>query len=260
MNDDGPLTQVEATFGESARAARVERAAGRARLAARIAGGVAAVAVALAVGANWYVSAGPGASASAVVAGAPGSAGGRGAVPDVELDKPPIELLPESVIAYETLARHGVPGRTRVAAEALYATLNMELDVQVPVSLYARVEGFATTAEARTRLESLMAPQTVRAEDLMVNGVTPAKSGFTADESAWYVAWVRGAYLVYVKSSFKDLAPFEKRDFLRNVARPVIEAIDVFQRTGRQGIQRSNGAGAPTATVPPAGSGEVTGP
>jgi hypothetical protein len=184
--------------------------------------------------------------------GLPASAGGPEVAPvEVKLEKPAISLLPAQILAHETLAHHPVPGQGDISGEAIYATLNMNLEAMVPVGVYARAEGFASDEDARQRLNEIMAPYQTRAESLLASGVTPVEAGFSEDLGAYVVGWTRGPYAIFVKTHFKDKIPADKRDFLRNQSKPVVDAIDLFQRTGQEGLQLGK---SPTEseTQPPA--------
>lgn len=157
---------------------------------------------------------------------------------DFTPEKAAVTLLPETVIAYETMARHEVPGKGKLAAEALYVTLNMDTEIQVPIVSYARVDAHETEAEAREEILARYAQYPKKREDILIKGgSTVAMTGFREDEGAYFVGWTKGSYSVWVKTSFRDKVPYTKRNFLHNVAQPVIEAIDKFQRTGREGLK-----------------------
>lgn len=155
---------------------------------------------------------------------------------DFALEKSALDLLPGQVIAYETVARHPVPGRGEQAAEALYVTLNMDVEIQVPIALYARAEAFASSAEAQSALQERMSPYSLRPERMQF-GSKIAQTGYSDDEGTWAVGWSEGQYYTFVKSQFKDKIPVEKRDFLRNLGRPLVAGIEKYQRTGEQGLQ-----------------------
>lgn len=147
------------------------------------------------------------------------------------------DRLPLDIISYETIVRHEVPGRGNQAGEAIYATLNMNIEIQRPISVYALVEEFSSSDEAERALAERMTEYATRAETIQVGGRI-ADSGYRADEGAWAVGWVDGSSYTFVKTAFKDLVPVQKKDFLRSIGRPAVEAIEVYQRTGKQGIQQ----------------------
>ncbi|MDP2181286.1 MAG: hypothetical protein Q8K99_01785 [Actinomycetota bacterium] len=152
-----------------------------------------------------------------------------------DVDAAAVDLLPSSIISYETITRQPVPGRGNQAAEAIYVTLNMDIEIQVPISVYARVETYPSSAEAQSKLDERMAEFTVRPETLLV-GVKTVEAGFRADEGAWAAGWTTGSSYVFVRSAFKDKIPATKRDFLHNLGLPAVEGIEKFQRTGEQGL------------------------
>jgi hypothetical protein len=94
----------------------------------------------------------------------------------------------------------------------------------------------------------MMAPYPFRAGTALTNGVTPTRTGYTVDEGAYAQGWVYGSYAVFVKASFIDMnLPAQKKQFLATESQIVVDAVDLFQRTGAQGIR----AGAIEATATP---------
>lgn len=154
---------------------------------------------------------------------------------DFDVDAAAVDLLPSSIISYETITRQPVPGRGNQAAEAIYVTLNMDVEIQVPISVYARVETYPSSAQAQSKLDERMAEFTVRPETLLV-GAKTVEAGFRADEGAWAAGWVTGTSYVFVRSAFKDKIPVTKRNFLHNLGMPAVEGIEKYQRTGEQGL------------------------
>lgn len=159
----------------------------------------------------------------------------------VRLEKPAISLLPAQILAHETLAHHPVPGQGDLSGEAIYATLNMNLEAVVPIGVYARAEGLASEVAAQERLDEILLPYQTQPETRLAGGVTPVRAGYSRDLGAYVVGWTRGPYAIFVKTHFKDKIPAEKRDLLPNQSRPVVEAIDLFQRTGQEGLQLGKG-------------------
>lgn len=152
-----------------------------------------------------------------------------------DVETPAVDLLPTSIISYETITHQAVPGQGNRAAEAIYVTLNMDIEIQVPISVYTRVETFASAAEARTKLDERLAEYTVRPATIPV-GAQVVETGFRGDEGAWAAGWTTGTSYVFVRSAFKDKIPVTKRDFLHGLGQPVVEGIEKFQRTGKQGL------------------------
>jgi hypothetical protein len=171
--------------------------------------------------------------------------------------KKPLTQLPTEILAYETIAHQNVPGQADRAAEAVYLTLNVNLEMQISTNVYARVEAFGSSAEAKVKQAQTMRDYSVEATTSIVNRVRPAMSGFSKDQSAYAVTWVNGEYLTFVKTTYRDQPPAQKRDvFLRSLAGPVIAAVESFQRTGKQGIEL--GAELATASPKPATPGTGT--
>ena len=146
-------------------------------------------------------------------------------------------MLPTNVIAYETIDSHPVPGQEKTAAEAIYQTYNMNVSLAVPLVVYAHVQGYGTSGEAQAALTQMMVKYPVKRGPRMVGPVQSAETGFTSDQGALIVAWVKGRYLTYVKTSFLDHIPAQKRNFLKLNGEPIVLAVEEYERTGKQGAE-----------------------
>lgn len=155
-----------------------------------------------------------------------------------DLPKAPVDMLPDTVLSYETIARQPVPGTGGLEAEAIYVTLNMDIEIQVPIAVYARVEAFRTEDEAKAALAEKMAVFTTAAANVDLGHGVVARTGEDSGRTAWAASWTQGQYLLFVKSAFRDKAPAEKRQFLKNLGMPVASAVARFANTGQQGVQR----------------------
>jgi len=195
---------------------------------------VAIVALALAAAVNWVWSP----SRQTLTENQPAGSGGLYQPAPLHLDQPAIDLLPETILSFETLARQPVAGQADTAAEAIYVTLNMDIEEQVATNTYARIEGFATDVEAKKRVDELVNQYPLRQATQLVNGVTSVKFGYNATGASYTALWTRGQYMVMVKTSFAQHIPADKRDILGAQLRPVVDAVDKFQRTGKQGINQ----------------------
>jgi hypothetical protein len=211
--------------------ARREKSLMRLRAVARSLAILAVLAVVAAVLLNWR------AMGSLRVASSARSGTGAGGFSAEELPKPPLDMLPSTVLSYETIARQPVPGTGGVDAEAIYVTLNMDIEIQVPIVIYARVSGKPAPEEAQRVLEDTMASYPLRRGELALGHGVVATAGLSRDESAWMAGWTEGQYVILVKSTYRDKAPFEKRDFLTNLGKPVAEAVARYVKTGTQGIE-----------------------
>ena len=195
---------------------------------------VAPLSIVLAIGLNWLWA--PDARQAL-----PGPAIGRAAVPgavEVKLEKPAVDLIPSRVLTYEVITHQPIPGYGKTAGEAVYKTLNMNLEAQVAMVIYVRVEGFNSAAEAKGRVDELMKPYSANFKKTTINKATPAVEGEAPNGSVWAVGWVRGNYATLIKSSFAEWTPPDRVDLIRNVGTPVVDATDVFQRTGREGVTK----------------------
>ncbi len=213
--------------------------------AAAIAVPLAAVAVIVAILVNWLYA--PPLSNLGVTASKKYATAYEPGIPD--LAKKPIQMLPSEILAYEVITRQGIPGRQDRAAEAIYTTLNMDLELQRPTNVYARAEAFPSRPDAVSAQTGIMKDYTVKSETMLVGGVTVAKAGFNKEMSAFVVTWIRGQYVTFVKASFREIPPVWKREVLRTIAMPVLTAIDRYQRTGKEGLDV--GAQAPATTTMP---------
>ncbi|HET6351068.1 MAG TPA: hypothetical protein VFG89_02910 [Coriobacteriia bacterium] len=194
------------------------------------------IAVALAV--NW-VSAPDAREVLPSPAGV-GNAGVPG-IEEIKLEKPAIQLLPERIIGYEAISHQAIPGWGKRAAEAVYKTLSMNVEAQIAIVTYGRVEGYASQAEAQARLVQFMTPYTTNVKKKPVgSGRTVATYGESPDRGTRIAGWVRGKYVTIVKSSFQDYIPkrevaFTYRNFQND---QVIDGMIVYQETGREGINK----------------------
>lgn len=199
----------------------------------RVAAGVAVAALLAAVAANWSWAPGVGEPLAGPMLARPG-------VPmpaSFEPAEPAVSKLPERIIQYETMTRQAIPGQGDRAAEAIYNTLQMGVESQAPTTIYARVEAFASPAEAGTRLERVLQPYaTGRTERLLGN--TKAVTGYSADRGALVTAWARGGEVTFVKTSFREFVPAQENRILERLHEPVVDAVDIYQRTGRQGVSK----------------------
>lgn len=150
---------------------------------------------------------------------------------------PALNMLSPTVIQYETMARHNVPGKGASQAEAIYASLNMDMAGSVPVSIYARAEGFPSPDQARERLAEFAKQYPAKARQATISELTPAYEAYSADETVYVLGWVKDSYFVYVKSTFLRTPPVEKKTYLLDAARPIATACDIYQRTGKSGIE-----------------------
>ena len=152
-----------------------------------------------------------------------------------DLDTQPQDLLPSSVTMYETVTRQQVPGMPHVA-EAIYLTYDMAIQVHRPTTSYARVEAFASQQEAASRIDELMAEYPVDQRRVALGTVTPATTGYAPDEGAWMAAWTRGQFLVRVRVFFDGPVPVDKGTILHDQGMHIARAVDLYQRTGSQGV------------------------
>ena len=152
-----------------------------------------------------------------------------------DLERQPIDSLPRDVFGYETLALQEVPN-TPQAAEALYASWNMQIASHTPVRTYARVEAFPSSSAASARLSELMEQYPSSRRTLLLGGVTPAEAGFTPSTDAGISAWTRGQFVVSVRAFFDSPVPHNAEAILEDVGLYVAMAVEHFQRTGEQGV------------------------
>lgn len=160
--------------------------------------------------------------------------------------KPALEMLPPAILQFETTARHYVPNKGRTVAEAMYATLNMNIEAQVSTVVYARVEVLPSSEAARQRVRALVDEYNVSQRQLLLGGATQAYSGYAPDEGAYAVLWQRDTSVTLVKTQFRDKIPVTRGAILIEQGNPVAGATDAYQRTGKAGAELGT---IPTATV-----------
>ncbi|RJQ54654.1 MAG: hypothetical protein C4521_03925 [Actinobacteria bacterium] len=152
---------------------------------------------------------------------------GRAGVPPPFI-APSVKDLPPSIPGFEAIGQHIVPGSKGRSVEAIYVTLNMNLEAQVPTTIYTRVDGFSSAAEASDGVAKAMETFKHRRETYVLPGGKRAMAGYTRDESAYAISWSVGAKVFLVKAMFRDVAPTQKKTFLSSQARPVAKAIHKY--------------------------------
>ena len=194
---------------------------------------LAVLAVVIAVALNWWFVPGLGEAlpspqlpGDTLVQGVPG--------PD-EPGSSALALIPDRIIQYEPITVQAVPGYENRAAEAVFKTLQMNLEAQIPTLVYVRAEVLGSSAEASARLDQLMAPYTLSAANVMV-GQTVARQGWTADQGNFARGWVSGSNMTLVKASFSDWVPEHTFEIIEMQGIKVSEAVEVYQRTGLKGV------------------------
>jgi hypothetical protein len=131
-----------------------------------------------------------------------------------------------------------VPGQGKRAAEGIYITLNMDIEISVPIVTYARVEAYPSDAEADRALQTRYEKYPLKRDNRVIKGgPTIAQTGYSEDEGKWFAGWTVGSYMVWTQTSFQRKIPYTKKKFLENVGTPVIQGIDTFQRTGKEGLE-----------------------
>lgn len=208
------------------------------RTAARVLGITAALAFAVAVAANMFFATGGTGELPQPAPLAP-----QGEVPapaSLGKTKSPLTMIPKRILTYETTARHTIPGREKTAAEAMYVTLDMDLEAQISLVVYVRVEAFATADAAARQAEENAGAYPLQAKSLTLNGQTKARSGFAKDSSSLATTWSYARYSTLVKASYRDGVPAlvkNRQRFLRRLGEPVAKAVEIYQRTGREFLQ-----------------------
>ena len=164
-------------------------------------------------------------------------------------------MLPDNILGFEAIAVQPVPGQALTAAEGVYQTTDMKLDMQIATGEYVRVEGFATPELATKRAAAIVAQYPADQHQVLVNKTTPARVGFSADRGTWATVWPSGQYVVYVKAFFKDHIPVDKKHFLDNPGAVLASAVELYQRTGKQGVDAQKYMDAPLPGSASVGSG-----
>lgn len=192
------------------------------------------IAILVAIALNWWLVGGIG---DALPGHRLESTSGIPEPETIALDKSALEMLPERVLQFETITRQPIPGAEDRSAEAVYRTLNMNLEAQIGIVVYARVEAFASSGEASARQDELMADYTLQQTQRQLGSQIVA-SGFTEDKQAYAQSWSEGQYVTFVKSSFDEWIPAIEKELTVPQGDKIADAVEVYQRTGREGVSK----------------------
>lgn len=151
--------------------------------------------------------------------------------------KTAVNELPESVLMFETITRQVVPGSGGRAVEAVYVTLNMDIEAQVPIAVYARAQKFDSPAQAGQQAQNMMAPYNTGVTSVPVGIGTAARAGYSPDRGSFVITWIRGSEVFFVKSTFRDKIPAQKRKFLEAQGFPVFNAINAYISSGKRSLK-----------------------
>lgn len=200
----------------------------------RILGYATLVALLVSILVNWWFVRGVGeplpSAATSAASGVPDPG-------EISLTKPALELLPDRILQFETITRQAIPGYGPAGAEAVYKTLNMNLEARIEIIVYARVEGHASSSAAQERQNELMASYTLEPSQAQLGGMTVTR-GFTSDKGAFATSWTDGQYVTFVKSSYAEWIPAVEKDLIVDPGFKISDAVEVFQRTGREGVSK----------------------
>ncbi len=155
-----------------------------------------------------------------------------------DLERKPVDSLPDQVASYETIAVQPVPN-TPQAAEAVYVTLDMDTMLATPFRLYANVEAFPSAAEAKNSMaEEVKKYPADRAKELF-GGATEVETGLSAAKDAWIATWTYGQYGILVRAAYDRHPPADGSagQVLKLHGLYVARVVEYFQRTGQDGIQ-----------------------
>lgn len=228
---DGTPQEIAGTTSVPDQSEQDERNVVFARRTFRILAAAAIFVLLVAIALNWWFVRGLGtALPSAPVAGSD--------IPDpatVSIEKPALQMIPDRILQYEPLAHQAIPGYGDHGAEAIFRTLDMNLEAQIGIVHYIRVEAFASSAEAETRRQELMSTYARERSQRQV-GAQIAETGFSEDKKAYAQSWVSGQYVTFVKASFDDWIPAVEKDLTVEPGDKIADAVEVYQRTGKQGI------------------------
>lgn len=200
----------------------------------RVLGYATLVALLISILVNWWFVRGIGeplpSAATSTASGVPDPG-------EVSLAKPAVELLPDRILQYETITLQAIPGYGATGAEAVYKTLNMNLEARIEIVVYARVEGHPSSSAAQERQKELMAAYTLEPSQAQLGAMTVTR-GFTSDKSAYATSWTDGQYVTFVKSSYAEWIPAIEKDLIVDPGFRIADAVEVFQRTGREGVSK----------------------
>jgi hypothetical protein len=205
-----------------------------ARRTFRIVAPLAAVAVIVAIVLNWLLL-----PEREIASAGPGTGEGAGLVDVIGEDtpaRPALALVPARIIQFEPITVQPVPGYEDYAVEGVFKTLQMNVEAQIPTLVYVRGEGLGAAADADARLAQLMSAYTLSPAQVAVGSVI-AQQGWTPDQGAFARGWTSGSSVTFVKASFPEWIPEHHFEIIERQGIAVSEAVEVFQRTGLEGVQ-----------------------
>ncbi|MBI4733970.1 MAG: hypothetical protein HY779_04020 [Rubrobacteridae bacterium] len=151
----------------------------------------------------------------------------------LEPPTPVIDLLPESILQYETRGRQAIPGSRYPAAESIYENLDPNSMLQNPINTYAKAMYFASSSDARLNIDNSIKSRFSYSNTTELMGSTFIKTGYDSRSGSYYVGWNDENYSIELITSFLDSIPVEKGVKLRNHALPLARSIIIG--TGRGG-------------------------
>lgn len=190
---------------------------------------------------NWWI--GPAFVEDMSLAGDPfeEDEGGRSVYAD---DEAGLAFLPDRVVGYETMTVQRIPGMPGGAEEAVYKTMSMDITIARPTSVYARAERLSSPDAAIQRADDLVSAYTLDTGNVVLDDLATVRTRMAEDRSSYVMAWTNDDVVSFVKASFEDIPPAQETTYLQDLALPVAEAVDRFQRTGQDGVVRDDGVGS----------------
>ncbi|PKQ16069.1 MAG: hypothetical protein CVT67_06430 [Actinobacteria bacterium HGW-Actinobacteria-7] len=224
--------------------------------------GLAGVAVLLALLSSWVMPDGTSFLGRQVVVSSSSSSGAtESAAPP--LPKGPGKMLPDNVLAYETIDLHLVPGTDGQSSEAIYQTYNMNSIAMAATVVYARVDGYSSEAGARQAYEALIAKYPTQSSDVRLKEGITATVSYAKNRRVQVAAWQKGRYVTWVKTSFTNPANgvasvARSQALLEQIGGPLYRTVAIFQSRDLQGVQANTYLfGKSTADIPSSSLGPV---
>lgn len=153
------------------------------------------------------------------------SAQTKGAMVAIEPPTPVIDMLPESIIQYETRAKQNIPGSSYPSAEAIYELLDPNIMLQNPINTYVRVTYYPTAKDAKVEIIDLIESRFPNNSKDELIGSTIVKTGYDSQADSYLVGWTNQNFSVVLITSFLNKAPVNKKTMLSDHATPIAQSM-----------------------------------
>lgn len=139
---------------------------------------------------------------------------------------PPVDLLPEHVLQYETKMRQPLLAGSYPAGEAMYEFLNATMMLERPMNTYAKVIFFPSVELAKKDINETLAKRYPNKHKNVVVGNTVVATGYDEQEGGYFMGWTKQSFSIKVYTSFTRGIPADKKTSLQDHAMPIVKAIE----------------------------------